>query len=47
MDFQLEEQLFRLYHKEGSIDGVVGTIKDKQKDLEQTVKMGLYLHQIE
>ena len=38
MECQLEEQLFRLYYKERSIDDVVGTIKGKQQELDQLVR---------
>ena len=32
--------MFRLYYKEKNIDDLVDTVKDKQKELDQTVKGG-------
>ena len=36
-DAQLQEQLFKLYHNESQIDGLVEQVKTKQKELDKLV----------
>ena len=37
MDSQLQEQLFKLYHNEQHIDGLLEEVKVKQKELDRLV----------
>ena len=37
MDSQLQEQLFKLYHNEQHIEGLLAEVKGKQKELDRLV----------